>query len=527
MKQKMFIFAAFFGLIVLMIGLNTATYVKQIEVADSEMTANRSTFNSGSTGTKALYSLLEESGYKVSRWRKPLKDFYTDPSETPETFVMIGGFRRDIQADDVNTLLDWVYHTGGRLVIIDREPDEDLIISTENHIIEITPSTDPTLFFANPEDVKQMTLGISASRPMTVSTLFHSTNAVQASKFASGISVERTIKGEAPVINQGTGSGSGHPPPPPAASPTVSNDVQMNESAETNHNAGGYYDFYEAGNKNSNSSDDHEDEDFEDNYENIEESGNQDIEKMTEDAPAIITSDEDNEFKFAAPVEHLRTENGGLFVEVPYGSGTVSYVSDPYIVSNGAIKLADNVQFAVDLIGGKDTLIAFDEYHHGYGGGGGNQLISYFTGTPVFAIIFQVLLIVTAFVYSRSRRFARAYPENEQDRLSKLEYTAAMAELQQRTKAYDLAMENIYIDFRRRAALHFGITGSRQLRKDLAEKISERLNKDKYELEVLFSKCEDIGHGEATSKNEFVGLISELRKIENELRLARNTRSRV
>jgi hypothetical protein len=45
-------------------------------------------------------------------------------------------------------------------------------------------------------------------------------------------------------------------------------------------------------------------------------------------------------------------------------------------------------------------------------------------------------------------RFARALPANEPNRLFKLEYVSAMAELQRRTKVYDLAIENIYNEFR-------------------------------------------------------------------------------
>jgi len=48
------------------IGLNAASYVKVEQPPDSEQSPDRSTFNSGATGTRALYDLLQEAGYQVS-----------------------------------------------------------------------------------------------------------------------------------------------------------------------------------------------------------------------------------------------------------------------------------------------------------------------------------------------------------------------------------------------------------------------------------------------------------------------------
>ncbi|MDQ3180706.1 MAG: hypothetical protein M3Q33_09320, partial [Acidobacteriota bacterium] len=79
-------------------------------------------------------------------------------------------------------------------------------------------------------------------------------------------------------------------------------------------------------------------------------------------------------------------------------------------------------------------------------------MLAYSAGTPFVAIFLQFAVLVGLVLFSNSRRFARPLPENEPNRLSKLEYVSAMAELQQRTRAFDLAIENIYTDFRRRTA---------------------------------------------------------------------------
>ena len=60
-------------LILLLAGLNAATYVQKEKVPDTEFAANRSTYNSGSTGTQAFYALLSETGRNVVRWRSSLE----------------------------------------------------------------------------------------------------------------------------------------------------------------------------------------------------------------------------------------------------------------------------------------------------------------------------------------------------------------------------------------------------------------------------------------------------------------------
>ena len=148
----------------------------------------------------------------------------------------------------------------------------------------------------------------------------------------------------------------------------------------------------------------------------------------------------------SAPVVHLTAENRNLLVDVPYGAGQIVFLSDPYIVANGGINLVDNAQLAINIVASRDGIIAFDEYHQGYGANE-NRFLQFFAGTPVVPIFLQTALLIALIFFSQSRRFARAVPEPEPNRLSKLEYVSAMAELQQRTKGYDLAIENIYTEF--------------------------------------------------------------------------------
>jgi methyl-accepting chemotaxis protein len=133
----------------------------------------------------------------------------------------------------------------------------------------------------------------------------------------------------------------------------------------------------------------------------------------------------------------------------------------------------------------------------------------------------QVLLIIVAVMFSRSRRFARPLPVVEPSRISKLEYVSAMAELKRRTNAFDLAVENIYTDFRRRVSRLTGIDNSSEERSDTAREIAARTTYSAAEIEQLMTDCEDIVHGVPTSKKEVLALAKKIREIERALGLRR------
>ena len=96
-----------------------------------------------------------------------------------------------------------------------------------------------------------------------------------------------------------------------------------------------------------------------------------------------------------------------------------------------------------------------------------------------------------------------------------------MAELQQRTKAFDLALENIFSEFRRSVTRFFGVDNHTTSRKTLAQMIAERLNKNELEVYNLMRKCEEIIQGERTNKREVLELSGKLREIEDKLGIKR------
>lgn len=468
MKQKLAILIGVILLFVVLAGLNAANYTQKEKTLDTEAAPNRSTYNSGATGTQAFYTLLAETGRNVTRWQEPPAALLT-ARKKPNVFIVTGTVRRGFNDLDVEHLLRWVSE-GGRLVLIDRAPTEGLVTTTGNWKVLLESEEHGELYVVDPTDQKQMIGDESAVRPVQPTIFTHSINAVQPSKFASSITFEH-YEQDRPVFR---GSGTLNEAPPPAkATPNIDNENGVVYGIPTRTPV-----------------------------------PTPEAEAEPVESTALV-----------APVVHLAAGDKNLVVEVPYGGGRIVFLADPYIVSNGGIGLVDNAQLGINLVATHDGVVAFDEFHQGYGADN-NRFLQFFEGTPVVGIFLQVVLLVGLLFFSQSRRFARAVPEPEPDRLSKLEYVAAMAELQNRTRAWDLAIENIYTEFRRRAGRAVGVDNTTTVR-DLAARIAERTPLAAVSVERTLFACEEIIRGEPTNKSEVLRLTGELRVIEEKLGIAR------
>jgi hypothetical protein len=231
-----------------------------------------------------------------------------------------------------------------------------------------------------------------------------------------------------------------------------------------------------------------------------------------------IFGDEDKEGDRAAteaPTVHLADERGAFLIDYRRGEGRVVVLSDPFIVANNGIARADNLQLAANVVAAGGGLIVFDEFHQGRGAAH-NRLSSYFAGTPVLAMLGQAAFVVALFVWSRGRRFARPLPAARPDRRSKLEFVASMAELQQRARAFDLAIENIY-SRTRRALARYGGTDSAAPRGEIAAAVSSRSGIARARLEELMRECEDAAAGARLTPRRALHLARSLRELERAL----------
>ena len=215
---------------------------------------------------------------------------------------------------------------------------------------------------------------------------------------------------------------------------------------------------------------------------------------------------------------HIGDEQAAVLADAQVGQGRIVMLTDQFVVANNGISQADNVMLAMNLFESRPAgEIAFDEYHHGYGtSSAGDGLMAYFRGTPVPWMFAQVGLIAALVVYSQGRRFGRPIPLRQVRRTTNLEFVSSMANITRLAEASDLAMENIYSEFRKRLCRYCGVPAKIE-NAGLAKAAAQRARLDERELSVLLSRCEEIARGESVSEPDLLRLVKRIRKIEAEL----------
>jgi hypothetical protein len=486
MRQRLAIIVTIAVVLLLLVALNAASYVSETSGPDSEFNPDRSTYNAGATGTRALYDLLAESGHKVMRWREqPVALLGQSANQSPATFVVVGKTREPFEGDEAETVLKWV-ERGGRLVVIDRRPDVRLLPPSENWRIS-TDARELPRQDVNPARTEQMTAGVALVRASQPSALTRNVETVMPSRYAGTINISEVNLPAAAAASAEAG-----PSPPPAAA-EAQDDVVIAERDE--------------------------------NYTPPSFPSDAEEEAASPPPPAAAAPEvPDRALTSPAPVTHLENFKGAILVDYPHGAGRIIILSDPYLVANGGIRQADNLRLATNVIAGSGGLIAFDEYHQARAAAG-NHLLAYFAGTPVLWMLAQGALVVLAVMWTRGRRFARALPLPFVDRRSSLEFVASMAELQQRARAYDLAIENIYTRLRRVLVRYAGLSHNSP-RPEIAARAAAR-SQGKIlpaELESLMRECEEAIQGEPVDGKKALELVTRLREVERALGL--RTRSR-
>jgi uncharacterized protein DUF4350 len=219
-----------------------------------------------------------------------------------------------------------------------------------------------------------------------------------------------------------------------------------------------------------------------------------------------------------AATYHIGDDQGALLADVKVKEGRVVALTDPFIVANNGIRQADNVTLALNLFAERPAgKIAFDEYHHGYGANtpsGG--MLAYFRGTPVPWIFAQAALIAAVVVYTYGRRFARPVPLRRERRTTNLEFVSSMANISRLARASDLAMQNVYLEFRKRLCRASALPLKTENSK-LAAAAARRAKVDEHELASLLNRCEAVARGEQADDAELLKLVTRMREIESQV----------
>lgn len=390
MKRNSTAILLLLGIFLLIVGLNFVFMVEEQDSQENEQTGSRSSYRSTPYGTMAYYTLLEQSGYKVTRFEKPLTKL-KERSDV-STLVMIAlPSEMNPNDEEMKALIEWVT-AGNLLVVIDRE------ISLEINDAKIRTARDTT------EEFK--------THPLQPTLYSDGVEGIKLSKFASRVTVESK-----------------------------------------------------------------------------------------------------------ATIYHYGDEKGAVLADTSIGEGRILFLTDPYLVANNGIAEADNVILALNLFNSAPGgTVAFDEYHHGYGSAGSEGVMSYFEGKPVKWMFWQMVFITGLLIYTYGRRFARPLPLKRESRTTNLEFVSSMANITRLAKASDIAMQNIYSDFRNKLCRYSGLPTKVDSPR-LAATAARRMQRSESDLRDLIAKCEKVVNGESTSDAELLKLVTRIREIESEIRI--------
>jgi hypothetical protein len=171
----------------------------------------------------------------------------------------------------------------------------------------------------------------------------------------------------------------------------------------------------------------------------------------------------------------LRNVHGDvLAVRSAVGSGQLIAMTDPLVLCNGYLRLADNGRFAADLIaltpnGGR---VLFDEFHHGQIGGNAPTATAWVL-TPWGAALALAVLIIVAGLALRGRAFGPLIPLRQAADRSSAEYAAAVGSLLHRAGARRVTLETLLSATRRTVAERVGL-GSGTPSGQVLETIAQR-----------------------------------------------------
>ncbi len=466
-------------LIVVIIAMTAAGNIQFDRPFESEFAPNRSSYNSGPTGTRALYQLLEDSRMPVSRLRENYSSLNTEAKDA--VLVIVGPFQFGLKPSEEETaaLRNWI-SSGGRALIISRSPIDEF----RDKSIHSEPPEELPNWQSPPE---QFIYDKSDELIAQPTELTRNVRGLALSGFASRMKFQNPEKEEETEEAEKT---------------DISVVAELPEKKEQGEaDKPGIVVEKEA------------EEPVE---KTVKEVGEEPVDKVAEESGGA--TDKIEEYSMAAlhaPVIHLGDNKGAALADFKYGEGRVIFLSDPFVVANNGIARGANLTLTMNMLrsmGAPDSKILFDEFHHGYRSES-NPLISYFRGTPAPWLFLQGLGLSLLILYTYGRRFARPMPLPQTDRHSPLEFVGSMANLQQTAQARELALENIYPRFKAKLCRRLGLSSRAQKDEIIASARRRRLPISEIELRQTLSDAELTLAGEQIDDARLVTLVSRMRRI--------------
>ncbi|MEO8029842.1 MAG: DUF4350 domain-containing protein [Gemmatimonadota bacterium] len=135
-------------------------------------------------------------------------------------------------------------------------------------------------------------------------------------------------------------------------------------------------------------------------------------------------------------------------------AGTVTLVADGRLFSNRLIRETDAGVFALGLFAGRDSIVIFDERHHGFGPTGSlfDATLEWSTQSPFGWLTWQLTAVGVLLLLFSAIRFGPARPLDDRKRRSALEHVTALATALSAAQGHDTAIHLMIRGLARRLA---------------------------------------------------------------------------
>jgi hypothetical protein len=206
----------------------------------------------------------------------------------------------------------------------------------------------------------------------------------------------------------------------------------------------------------------------------------------------------------------------------PLGQGYVIVLATDSFLANGRIGRFDNALAAVNLACyalslGRGGVLAFDEYHFGFGSNESawGILASLLVTTPAGWCVLVITAAGLLLLFSKGRRFGVRRAPGRPRRRSKLEFVESVGATFRAAGADYLTFEIIYAWFRRRAATAVGLPRGASSG-EIAGRLARRAGRPADPWQGILRECDDALGGGVMKRRQMNALLDQLARIESE-----------
>jgi hypothetical protein len=204
-------------------------------------------------------------------------------------------------------------------------------------------------------------------------------------------------------------------------------------------------------------------------------------------------------------------DTSAVVVQYPYGSGEVIWWADTIPLTNAGIRQLGNMELLLNTLGNGNRIVLWDEYFHGASA----SLWSYMKGTPVTWGFLQLGILLTAVLFTYSRRHGPIFVPIMPSRLSPLEFVENLGFLYERARGAQITVDVALRRFRLQLT-RFGLPTNSSLG-DIARTVSTRTSISQSEVLHTLAECETAGSNSKLESSEALQLVRQLHSYAEEL----------